>query len=280
MKLKPKSYPHPVLGNKDDVSGYAFQADFNISTDRKFYYLNIGFMCSNPTLRRLVSTQQAAYVVHIECTNTLFRQGFTTSESRIEEKISADDLKGTVEVTFFICAQTDIDDYRIEGSHSDYSNAGFQANKGDVLAVYEQLIFQAEKDYDAVKNITSIMQLERAKDPLSKEMEVAFQPEKIRIFLPHSDFDLYNRLKSNPGLQDVLTCGIVLPVLVQAVGFLKTDKEADESLEDSPWLGVLKTRLSGETLNDENDFFRAAQKLLEYPLRRALESAAASYDTD
>lgn len=279
MKLKERSYPHPVLGNKDDVSGYAFQASSKIHTDRKFYYLNISFLCSSGTLNRLITNGQAGYTVHVECTNTVFRKSFYTCNNELEITIPTDDLNGSVEVNFLICAQTDISDYQIEGSHPDYAGESFRVGKGDILAVYEELNFQAEKDYDAVKKISSIMQLERSPNPQSKAMEVDFDADHIRIFLPDKDYDLYNHLKKVPNLQDALVCSIVLPVLVQAVGFLK--EESDSGLEELRWFNVLKMRLRDEPVNDENDRLKAAQKVLEFPLHRTLEAAAnAAYDTD
>lgn len=277
MKLKERSYPHPVLGNKDDVSGYAFQASPKIDTDRKFYYLNIGFLCSSETLRRLITHKQAAYVVHVECTNTVFRQSFTTYDNELEIKISTDDLNGNVEVNFLVCAQTNLNDYQIEGSHADYAGESFRVGKGDILAVYDELIFQADKDYDAVKKISSIVQLERSADRQSKAMEVDFEAERIRISLPDTEYDLYDQLKKVPGLKDALICSIVLPVLVQAVGFLNQE---DSGLEERRWFGALKMLLHDEPLTEENDYLKAAQTVLDFPLRRALEAAANAADTD
>ncbi len=109
MKIKQRSYPHPVLGNKDDIPRYAFQAAFDdLQTDKQFYRFSVHFLCSRE-LNDLIAAQKAAYLVHVECTNTIFRQSFQTVENEIEVKIPADDLNENVEVNFFICAQTEID---------------------------------------------------------------------------------------------------------------------------------------------------------------------------
>lgn len=48
MKLKQRSYPHPVLGNKDDIPKYAFQASFDgVRPDKRFYSFTVDFLCSS-----------------------------------------------------------------------------------------------------------------------------------------------------------------------------------------------------------------------------------------
>ncbi|MBK9054967.1 MAG: hypothetical protein IPL78_29925 [Chloroflexi bacterium] len=40
MKLFERSYPHPVVGNRDDVPNAAFQATIEMSSDKQFIYLD------------------------------------------------------------------------------------------------------------------------------------------------------------------------------------------------------------------------------------------------
>ena len=66
MKLKERSFPHPVLGNADDVQGSAFQAAFDVTADGENFYLKVVFTCSNPTLLEAIEKKQAAYVMHVD----------------------------------------------------------------------------------------------------------------------------------------------------------------------------------------------------------------------
>ena len=55
MRLSSRSYPHPVLGNGDDVSGAGFQATFEYASDQQFYYITVTVECSSATLAKLIS---------------------------------------------------------------------------------------------------------------------------------------------------------------------------------------------------------------------------------
>ncbi len=271
MKLKIKSYPHPVLGNRDDVSGSGFQTALTYRNDKEFYYFSVQCWCSNSTLQQLIRGNQALYTAHFECSNTMFRQSYQTSSDEAEIKVPADDLNGPVEVNVFICASKDINNYRIVGAHEDYSNADFPIKKGDILAVGDHYVFEATKDYDALKKISSLMQIEPSSDKSDKAMAVRYELDKIRIILPQEDYKLYELQKRDPKLQHALACSIVLPVLIGAVRILSGSAEA-EGYEGLRWYRLLKARLENLEVQDESDHLLIAQKILDYPLHRALES--------
>jgi hypothetical protein len=66
MRFSPRSLPHPVLNNGDDIVGFAFQAKFEAVADKQNYYLKIEFHLSHPNLLKLISEQKAQFVVHVE----------------------------------------------------------------------------------------------------------------------------------------------------------------------------------------------------------------------
>jgi len=76
MRLSARSYPHPVLGNRDDVPGAAFQAALEMSTDKEYVYVAVDVACSCETLNSFLAAGHAAYVLHVECSNTLFRRAY------------------------------------------------------------------------------------------------------------------------------------------------------------------------------------------------------------
>jgi len=98
MRLRKRSFPHPVLGNNDDVLGSAFQAAFEAGHDREHFYLSVSFECSNTTLTDLIDAAKAAFAMHVECTNTVFRARFLSNERNRRFVVSSEDLNGSVEV--------------------------------------------------------------------------------------------------------------------------------------------------------------------------------------
>jgi hypothetical protein len=259
MRFSPRSLPHPVLNNGDDIIGFAFQANFEIESDKANYYLKIQFHLSHPGLRRLIGEQKAQYVVHVECGTTLFRKRFSFSKDTETVPISADALRDRVEVNFFICATEQIPSYKVQGAHSDYGEMSFNIRKGDILAVAEGQTFDAEK------KISSIMQIVESPTDDEGPFKVDWNFDKIRIFLSKEDFKGYCQLRTDEKMATALTGAIVLPVLVDAVNILQNDATEFESFR---WCRNLQVRL--EALKDEPDSLTKAQKLLDRPLRRTL----------
>jgi hypothetical protein len=267
MRFSPRSLPHPVLNNGDDIVGFAFQANFEVESDKANYYLKIQFHLSHPGLRRLIAEQKAQYVVHVECGTTLYRKRFSFSKDAEIVPISADALRDRVEVNFFVCATEQIPSYKAKGAHSDYGEMTFNIRKGDILAVAEGQTFDAEKNFDALKKISSIMQIVESMTDDEGPFKVDWNYDKIRIVLSKEDFKGYCQLQTDEKMATALTGAIVLPVLVDAVNTLQTDASEFEAFR---WCRNLQVRL--DALKDEPDSLTKAQKLLDRPLRRTLVS--------
>ncbi|WCJ58253.1 hypothetical protein NXS98_11000 [Fontisphaera persica] len=272
MKLSQRSYPHPVVGNRDDVPNVAFQAAVEMSSDKQYYYIKLEIKCSSVTINQMLINEEAKYVLHVECSNTLFRKAFMFSKSQHRISIPADCLYNTVEVNVFVCSCIDNSGYSVEGAHQEYEDATFQIRLGDILAVAEGYEFNIEDSFDSTRRIGSIMQIEEAREEGDLPMRVDFNADKIRIILSKSDFGDYKLLKAQEGVSSALTATIVLPALVEALHCCKAEEagQRDDSLR---WMRLLRKRITLLNLESETDNLVLAQKLLELPLRRALTAS-------
>lgn len=273
MRLSSRSYPHPVLGNGDDVQGAAFQATFEYASDQQFYYITVTAACSSATLTRLISKSAACYMLHVECSNTLFRHAYDFAEKTHRVQIPTSQLNDAVEVNAFIRAMKDIPSYKIAGAHEDYGDAAFQVRPGDILAIGEGQIFYAETSFDSLRRVGSIMVIEQSSELGDHPMRVEYNSDKIRILLCKSDFQAYSKLKSVPRLTSHLTTTIVLPVLIEALHYIEVESEG---LQAFKWYRNLERRIDTLNLGSEQDVLAKAQMLLDMPIRRAL-AAAESY---
>lgn len=201
----------------------------------------------------------------MECGTTLFRERFSFSKDSETIAIKAECLRDRVEVNFFICAVEQIADYQVEGSHSDYAGAVFNIRKGDILAVAEGQSFIAEKNYDALKKVSAIMQIVESPTDEEGPFKVDFNFDKIRIILSKEDFKNYCQLKGDETMATALTGAIVLPVLMEAITLLSNE---GDSFDDFRWGRNLRLRL--DALKNEHDTLTKAQILLERPLHRTL----------
>ena len=267
MRLSNRSYPHPVVGNRDDVPGAAFQASVEMTTDKEAIYLDVAVKCSSKTINDLIKKNDAKFVMHVECSNTLYRRAFEFADGNYRAQIPSDNLNDAVEVNVFARAARAISGYRVDATNPDYGNTTFEIDKGDILAVGDGHLFYLDAPFDALSPIGSIMQIQAAHEDGDRPMQVEYSGPKIVIYLSKKDFADYNLLKGMEGMSVALTTTIVLPVLIEAINQVKTNDD-----DDLRWVRALKRRIESMQLTINDDSLELAQKILELPVKRTLAS--------
>ena len=197
MKLSQRAFPHPVVGNADNVVDVAFQSPIEVTQDSANYYLKVHVQCSSKTIAQLIKTGSAAYLLHVECSNTLYRNVFEFGVAEEEIAISSDQLNSTVEVNLFVVAKKDMPKYKVDQAHPDYGNATFSVAAGEILAIGEPYTFEADIDFDALRSVGSIMQIRELPGPDDSEMRFDFNSDKISVMLSPHDFNIYKTIKLN-----------------------------------------------------------------------------------
>jgi len=270
MRLSSRSYPHPVVGNRDDVPGAAFQVVLGMTTDKEAVYIDADINCSSRTINDLVRAKDAVFALHIECSNTVFRRVVEFADPKHRVQISADNLNDAVEVNAFAVAARDLFSYRVDGAHADYGNAQFRVEKGGILALGEGRVFDLDPEFDSLRPIGSIMAIHEAQEDGDLPMRVNFSEPKIQVMLSKADFSEYRRLKPIEGVSMALTTTIVLPVLIEGLRIAKDNEVEYEGLR---WVRVLRQRVEDMGLKLDQDALLLAQRILELPIRRALAAA-------
>lgn len=268
MKLSVRSYPHPVVGNRDDVPGAAFQAALEMTTDKESVFLDAEIACSSVTVNQLVNDGAACFVMHVECSNTLYRRAFDFTSVSHRISIPRDHINDSVEVNVFVLATRNISNYRVSEAHSDYQGVTFDVEAGDRLAIGETRIFDIETEFDSLSRVGSIMQIREADEEGDLPMRVDYSGDKIVVVLAKRDFTDYKLLRANEGISGPLTTTIVLPVLIEALHILKEDEEEEPPCR---WMRILLRRKA--ELPNQSDILEIAQVLLELPVRRSLNAA-------
>lgn len=265
MKINNYSFPHPVLNWNNDVEG-TFDVFFSYITTKEKYILNITQKFENQTLIDLLEQKKISYVVHIECSQTFFRESYTFYTNPHTIEISSHLLRDKTTVHFYLCAVEQIDQYKIVGSHLDYADNTFFIDSGAILGFGGEANFFAEKQYDSLNAVSTIMEIIGGKNK-NNPMSIDFSSDKIRIELSKDDFSNYSIYKSSRA--PIFHSNIVFPVLVEALRKIK-----DESKYSSTkWFQVLQKKMyDNKYSHEEEDLFEVAQKILDNPISRAFES--------
>lgn len=275
MKITNQSFPHPVLGIRDDVLD-SFETEFNWDCDQAYFYLKPIFKLTNSTLLKMIKENKAVYAVEVECSNTLFRKTFYTDKIGPEIPIQAEYLRGKVLVQFLVVSKVELSDYKIENANAEYEDNKFIISIGDVLAYGGDSDFQAVVNYDSLKAVSSIMQIKKGNYDTGY-VKTNFFKDKIQIILSREDYQKYKLLISDPANIPIFHTSLVLPVLYKALVYVH---EEDDDFAQFKWFDVIKTRLDDEDLNldDDEKHIEVLQKIFGNPYRRLFDSLLSKYE--
>ena len=271
MKLRDRNYPHPVVGHRDDVPDAGFQVSVRCNTDRANVYFTAETMCGSDTLLDLIDAGDASYRLHVECGRTMYRVAHPLPTEKERVTIAAQHVAEDVEVVPFIIAERDLINYQPEGMHPDYGDARWSVSRGDVLAVGEGKVFHIDHHFDALRRVGSLLQIRKGdfrEGPVKVDLSA---PRKIIVDLAIEDYELYQRLRTNPAYADQLSTAIVLPALMQALREIKQMEQEGQTLPQ--WAERLRGRVQEVGGGDGDDLFVAAQRVLESPIHRTLVHA-------
>ena len=274
MKVNTKSYPHPVLGNGDDLGGF-FKVEFRYELGKEAVTLHPIFSLKNASIEELLKKGKASFVAEVECRNTFFRQSFSSRNQAERFSIPARALRERVTVGFYICADQDMHGYRPSEPHPDYEGATFDVEAGDILAVGGYCSFIAEKNFDPlrppVSSFMSIIEGSQHEGP----MLIDYDTDKITVVLSKSDWKNYMEIRNQKPVEGILHSSVVFPVLVDAIHQLQS---GNSEYDERNWYARIEAILDEKGLRDKEPF-DAAQKILDNPSSRSFKGIEALLGT-
>jgi len=276
MRVNSKSYPHPVLGNEDDLGGIFQVAPFHYELKKDEVILNPTFNLKNATVDDLLKKGGASFVAEVECRSTFFRTSFSTRNTAERFAIPSKFLRERVTVGFYVCADQDIRGYKPAECHPDYEGASFDIEAGDVLAVGGYTSFIAEKNFDPLRPPVSSFMSIREGNHHEGPMQVDYETEKITIILSKADWRNYMGVRGQKLAEGALHASIVFPVLVDAIHQMQS---GNSDYGDMNWFGRLEAILDAKGLR-EKEPFESAQKILDRPATRGLQSLGSLLETN
>lgn len=280
MKINERLYPHPVQSHfSDDLTDCIFQVTPKIHAGKNSYRFHVMARTSSADLRALVTDGKAAYGIHVECAATRYRRLITAVDEEFFEEIPGDCLDGRTELCALIVATSDIPNYKNRNFHGDYGDMSFFVKKGDVLAVGQDIFFDATKNIDPLQNVASVFKVRPNRSSAPDPFTVDLQSDYVVILLAGQNFSAYSELRKDQERQTTLASMIVTPALVQALEEVKrsaAEGEEDPWFADRRWFKVIASKLKAAGYKDlsawsEEPSLVLAQKLIGDPLSSSLK---------
>ena len=286
MDIKYRVYSYSVLSEgNDDYIGSEFKFDLNVKHQISDIIFTVNLSLKNDGIKQLIDNGEAEYLIHIECPYTSYRYVIKTSDTYIKKMIPEKNLNGKVSVCVFIITKKDIQNYYNKNFNKDYDNITFYLERGSVLAIGGQLNTEIIKEIEELSKVPSIFTICRCAEDTDESMMVDLDGNKIAIKLCNSSFQNYKLLSNMPSRISILHSMLLYPALIYTFNLLKGCSDF-EDYESRRWFKSIKYTLSKsnialdtETL-ERFESYELAQKLLDYPVDRALLALADSEEIE
>jgi hypothetical protein len=247
------SFPHPVLGNADDVQGslkVKMRVDRNES--RMIEFSNIQIENTNGYIAGLIAAGQANYFVRIYCSATMSTWLLEYRNANIQ--VSENDLVAKAEVQVYIISKVQISNYSDASFNSQFAGTVFEVAANEVLGISGKLNVPIEKINErlGLGNIFKFFQQESGK-PINFE----FTRDKIYINYPvtkKGEHPPRAMFEKRPWTAFQI---FIVPAIAEALRYVDDNNEKVKNLE---WYQVIDSILP-ESERDGN-YFSQAQTLL------------------
>lgn len=260
------SYPHPVLGNLDDVDG---NVDFRISVVVDDHVRITGsFDVQNKDVEDLLERGEAVRILRCTCRRTYMRSTHVVPDVNFEIEIDKKDVFGEVRVEPFVVSKRAVTGYAPKTMNSEYGSATFDLTAGQVVATGSLIRFDPETDYDPLRNTgASLIQIGPGGTE-SEPYEVDYALDRILIRISDAALRNYQGVKSRVPMMIILA--LVVPVLAEALRKMGRD-EGDE-FAAYRWYQRLEMILATRGIDlPVDDPLSVAQSLVGNPLDGALK---------
>jgi hypothetical protein len=248
--------PHPLLADgRDDYT----VGDFKIiegehSLVGNDFVLNFGYELTCPGLEDYIRNGKADVIISVSSRASKFRREFTfnSSETKMKLRIPKDDLVRNVELIAYIVSLGDDKFTLPEHNVEYYGNALFKLRKGDILAESLTVVISLD-DSELQKPLSSIFQISESPEGYTEAITPYFDDDRIQIFLLPDEYRKYATLRrDHADLRRNLSAIITLPVLIEAIEFIRSEEMDDEHFQKYRWYRALTNQLANQGIDIED----------------------------
>ena len=275
MQIRNKIFPYPVLNNYADITSFKnaefqFCYDEMVQTENELILKNSRIILTDNNLKEILIESRARATVLVECSRTLYRENFEVFEIPKDIVIELFKLKGSVEISSYIYATENIENYRSENFLEDYEDYCFKIPKYSILAIDDGITTKIEYDEKKDKKVSSIFSIIKDSTEELREMKIELMEKRIVIYLPEEQFNLYDNFKINDNFNNLFFAMLAIPALIYALTTLRSEGYSLEDVEmNYSWFSSIKAAYLKnyreeltEELYKELDIVKLAQDLL------------------
>ena len=240
MRIKNKLFPYPILHKQVLYSGFktsTYKLYMNTEiTDNEYIIKNIYVSLNDNNIKRLYNEKKVKIVCVVECAQSMYRKTFEIGFEPMDIVIPKFDLVGYIEMSSFIYATEDINDYHSEDFLDDYEGLSISIEKNCIIAIdngfHQTVVFDSSND-DKKNGIFVFMTNE---NPDKKVVEWAIDNELVKIYIPEYQHMEYNVMKYDEIYTNTFLSIYVVPVLTMILSnFIREQSDIDDLQTNYKW---------------------------------------------
>lgn len=275
------AYPYPVLtAYSDDVQPALNAQNVQVGEMQIInndYVLALTLVLEDQQLLKLIEEEKAEYMFDVNCPTSLYRRCINSKHNEVKIDFPFKRVSGVAKIRPYVIAKTAFT-YQNPTFHPDYGNESFEIEEGDVLAIFNEITYDFEIDYNQLKAFSSIMFIRKAEDENEKDIHYIMDEPKIVIILPVDKFAKYNQFKADPQYTNAVHASLAQNALLAVL--MQTNWN-DEDSQEPLWKRTIRYRVAHEEelmpykdLNNQENLVIIAQKLLGDPIQRMFDDFA------
>ena len=279
MRIKNSLFPYPVLNSKSQISSYngvSFSFDYDEAQDKEFYYLkNICIKLDDDNLINLLKYGQVSAAVVVECSRTIYRKSFNIGLDPIDVKIPINNLRGPIEVSCFMYAKNNIDNFYSNSFNKIYGDFSFKIDKFDIVAADDGYNSKVDYDEEQDNKISSIFVVIPSADEEADTMDIDLKRKSIKITLPGREYGFYTNMKNDSKYQNLFFAILAIPALSYALSKVQED-DFDNARLKYDWLESVIVAYKKVYEHDISEDWKklecdVAQKLLNNAVTKSID---------
>jgi len=279
MRFKDKYFPYPVIRPfKEDFQESTFDIELSQETIDNTMIIKGSIKMNNNSILREIEHGNVKYALHLEESETMFREIYYFSEQSFEVNVSLDKIRSTVEVVPFIIAVNDIKNFKSDDLIGIFDGLTIDYDANNIIGVGSPMKIDVVKENDDIEAINSIFMVVPNED-ITNIFELTLERERIKIKVSEKTFKLYNQMSKNYQITNsndniVLLTLMVLPVFIETLNRLKNSSEmCKEYIWYDPLIEAFNKKgidILNEFEKDNFDAYKNAQIIFEEILSKSI----------
>ena len=285
MRIGRRLFPYPTLNNSKiaccfNQSSYSLEyLDYTDRDSDSYTLKDAHIVLNNSNLANLLDVGKAKAVLLVESPSTIFRQLYQLTTNPTDVKIPISNLRGKVEISSYVYAVADINDYQDGDFLEEYEDYKFNIEKYDILAIDDGYTLKIDYEKEKDNKLSSIFLVICDSEEKSNVMKVENRDKQVVIYLPETQFGIYDRIKEDEYYQDIFFAIITIPALATClINLQKSDVDLEDIIMNHNWFRsivngykrVHNSELTSEIFKELNAF-ELAQELMNYATVRSID---------